>query len=76
MCSGAMYGTLPRSSPLRREDGGAVEVRLSLADSSLAASYFDRRFDPKETEEIRLYLYDGDDQSPRPVRPAGRSACG
>jgi len=56
---------------IRREDGGAVEVRLSLADGTLAAPYFDRGFDPKETEEIRLYLYDGDDHVTASGSPGG-----
>jgi hypothetical protein len=40
-------------------DGGFVDVDLR----SGAARYFRRRFDPRETREIRVYLHDGDDSA-------------
>jgi hypothetical protein len=39
-------------------DGGMVEVRLQ---SGSEAPYFNRRFDARETAEVRVYLHDGDD---------------
>jgi len=38
--------------------GGIAEVQLQ---SGNAAPYFSRRFDPRETAEVRVYLHDGDD---------------
>jgi len=38
---------------------GSVRVRLMTEDERL---YFDRTFDPEETEEIRLYMHGGADQ--------------
>ena len=40
-------------------DGGMVDVDLR----SGAVSYFRRRFDPRETNEVRVYLHDGDDSA-------------
>ena len=45
---------------LTREPGGEVELRLS-SDSAAEEVYFRRRFDPKFTREVRLFLDDGDD---------------
>ncbi|HJS56862.1 MAG TPA: hypothetical protein VKA01_02055 [Vicinamibacteria bacterium] len=55
---------------VRRQSGGALEVRIALANDPGSDPYFERRFDPKETEEIRLYLYGGDDAI-RTSGPAG-----
>jgi hypothetical protein len=43
---------------IARVDDRTVEVRLAGADGS---PYFDRRFDARETREIRVYLHGGDD---------------
>lgn len=46
-------------------EGGGLEVRLFALDAAGAAStrpYFQRRFDPGETEEVRVYLEGGDDR--------------
>ena len=40
-------------------EGGMVDVDLRSGD----LSYFRRRFDPRETQEVRLYLHDGDDSA-------------
>jgi hypothetical protein len=45
---------------LSREPGGAVELTLSN-DSAGEEVYFRRRFDPKVTREVRLFLGGGDD---------------
>lgn len=47
-------------------DDGSVDVRVS---SPGAAPYFERRFQPGETREVRIYLLDGDDRAL--VRGAG-----
>ena len=47
-------------------DGG-VEVTLGGAEGG-SAPYFQRRYDPRETKEVRVYLRGGDD---RAVREAG-----
>ena len=39
-------------------EGGIADVQLQ---SGNAAPYFRRRFDPRETAEVRVYLHDGDD---------------
>ena len=45
---------------------GDGTLRLTLAplhgDGTAGAAYYERRFLPKETDEIRLYLYGGDDR--------------
>ncbi len=59
-----------------RSDDGSVEVRIQ---SGKKDPYFVRRFDPRETREIRVYLHDGNDsafvtgtaQSGIPVRIIG-----
>ena len=43
-----------------RSADGSVEVTVQSGDK---APYFDRRFDPGETKEIRVYLHDGDDSA-------------
>jgi hypothetical protein len=43
-----------------RLDPNTVAVRLEGSDGR---SYFDRRFDTRETSEIRLYLHGGDDRA-------------
>ncbi|MEO7962866.1 MAG: hypothetical protein ABIT38_03050, partial [Gemmatimonadaceae bacterium] len=51
-----------------RETDGAVRVRLSTRKSSASgtadsdATYFDRRFLPGETHEVRIHLLGGDDR--------------
>lgn len=48
---------------IRRFDSGDIEVNVALAVESeaVAEPYFRRRFSHKETTEIRIYLYGGDD---------------
>lgn len=43
-----------------RIDANTVAVRLQTAEGRV---FFDRRFDARETTEIRLYLHGGDDQA-------------
>ncbi|MQA91443.1 MAG: BamA/TamA family outer membrane protein [Gemmatimonas sp.] len=43
-----------------REPGGSVVVRL---DDRERGTYFERRFVPAETREVRIFLYDGDDRA-------------
>ena len=42
---------------------GSLDVTLapSNADGSAGATYYHRRFSPKETKEVRVYLYGGND---------------
>ena len=40
-------------------EGGIVDVGLRSGN----VSYFRRRFDPRETNEVRVYLHDGDDSA-------------
>ena len=42
---------------------GSLDVTLAplSADGSAGASYYHRRFSPKETKEVRVYLYAGND---------------
>jgi hypothetical protein len=64
-----------RATVVRSPDG-SVEVRLQSGNNN---PYLDRRFDPRETREIRIYLHDGNDsalvsgtaQSSIPVRIIG-----
>lgn len=44
---------------VQRLPDGAVEVRLATPSGR---PFFERRFDPAETEDIRLYLHEGDDR--------------
>jgi hypothetical protein len=46
---------------LTREPGGAVELTIS-PEASGQEPYFRRRFDPRSTSEIRLFLDEGDDR--------------
>jgi hypothetical protein len=47
----------------READGSAVlEVSLAGAEGTTMAPYFRRRFLPRETEEVRVYLYGGADR--------------
>ncbi|NOR52886.1 MAG: BamA/TamA family outer membrane protein [Candidatus Aminicenantes bacterium] len=48
---------------IRRFDSGDIEVNVALAveGEAVAEPYFRRRFSHKETTEIRIYLYGGDD---------------
>jgi hypothetical protein len=43
-----------------RNSDGSVSVSLA---SKKAGTYFSRRFQPDETQEIRVYLHDGDDKA-------------
>jgi hypothetical protein len=43
----------------RREPNGDLELSVAAAD---AAPYFQRRFRKGETDEVRLYVYGGDDE--------------
>jgi hypothetical protein len=45
----------------RREANGDLELRVALAGAD-AAPYFQRRFRADETDEVRVYLYGGDDE--------------
>jgi hypothetical protein len=40
--------------------GGVVDVQLQSAGKE---AYYHRRFDPRETAEVRIYLHDGDDSA-------------
>jgi hypothetical protein len=46
-----------RATVIRSADG-SVSVRIQSGGEE---PYFERRFDPRETREIRIYLHDGDD---------------
>lgn len=50
---------------LTREPGGAVEVTIARAGAGAATNdpYFRRRFDPRTTREVRLFLDGGDDRA-------------
>jgi hypothetical protein len=45
---------------LTYETGGLVDVQLRAGEG---APYYHRRFDPRETSEVRVYLHDGDDSA-------------
>ena len=50
-------------------DDGLVDVQLRAGDN---APYYRRRFDARETREVRVYLHDGDDAAViRGVAPSG-----
>jgi len=50
-------------------DGGLVDVHLRSGNN---APYYTRRFDARETKEVRVYLHDGDDAAlVRGVAPSG-----
>ena len=46
---------------VHRNDNGDIEVEVSLSENGKSAgeNYFQRRFHPKETKEIRIYLHGG-----------------
>ncbi len=44
-----------------RTDGRVLELSVRAAGDSAAAPIFHRRFDRKDTKEVRLYLHGGDD---------------
>lgn len=46
---------------VHRNDNGDVEVEVSLSENGKSAgeNYFQRRFHPKETKEVRIYLHGG-----------------
>ena len=52
---------LDESLHIRRFDDGAVEVTLGVADPG-TEPYYRRRFEPEDTNALRIYLYEGDDQ--------------
>ena len=47
---------------IRRQDAGVVDVSVSLAEGG---PYFERRFLPSETNEVRIYLHGGNDRVER-----------
>jgi hypothetical protein len=49
---------------VRHFEDGSLEVALAPlgADGSPGAPYYQRRFSPKETQEVRVYLYGGNDR--------------
>jgi hypothetical protein len=49
---------------VKHEDDGSLRLTLAplAADGAAGAPYYQRRFSPKETKEIRLYLLGGDDR--------------
>jgi hypothetical protein len=47
---------------IRRYDDGAVEISVASAGAE-SAPFIRRRFDPTDTDEVRLYLYAGNDQT-------------
>jgi hypothetical protein len=52
------------SAQIRRAGDGRVEVTLGGAENGSAPS-FTRRYDPRETQEVRVYLKGGDDRAVR-----------
>jgi hypothetical protein len=46
------------------QDGGQLRVTVArlATDGSPMAPYFERRFDARDTDEVRLYLHGGDDR--------------
>lgn len=53
-----LHGTdAPDRATITRQNDGSVDVRLE----SGGVTYLDRRFQPSETRDIRLYLHDGAD---------------
>jgi hypothetical protein len=48
---------------LTREPDGAVELMLSRAGTGTNDPYFRRRFDPRTTREVRVFLDGGDDRA-------------
>ena len=54
----------PEEARARRLEGGALEVEIAALDGAGTAQppYFRRRFEPGETEEVRLYLRGGNDR--------------
>jgi len=46
---------------IRRFDDGTVEISLALAESE-STPYYRRRFVPKDTQEVRVYLHAGNDR--------------
>jgi hypothetical protein len=64
----------PEEARVRRLEGGALDVSLALLDPhGRSEPYFQRRFLPSETHELRLYMRGGDDRvvvegPPGPIR--------
>jgi hypothetical protein len=55
-----LHGTdAPDEATITRQADGSVAIRLASA----GVTYLDRRFQPGDTKEIRLYLHDGDDSA-------------
>jgi hypothetical protein len=57
---------------VRRRDDGSLQV--TLADAAGGEPYYDRRFRPDETKEVRLYLLGGNDRLVASGRKRGRMA--
>ena len=49
---------------IHRADDGRVEITVASAETP-GEPYFRRRYDPKETDEVRVYLKGGDDRAVR-----------
>ena len=51
------------TAKIRQFDDGSVEVRLALVDEDQTSGdpYYRRKFSAKETQEVRIYLLEGDD---------------
>ena len=60
---------LADSVQVTRGEDGRLEVAISSAPGS--APWFQRRFDPRETREVRLYLYAGPDAMTTSGPPGG-----
>jgi hypothetical protein len=58
---------------VRHLDDGSMEVTLALAaaDGSARSAYYRRRFSPRETKEVRLYLLGGNDRLTTSGRDGG-----
>ncbi len=54
-------------------DEGSVEVRLGLVeeDQTDGDPYYRRKFSPQETQEVRIYLHEGDDRAVSKGRGTG-----
>ena len=57
------------SVSIQRLDHGLLEVRVSLSGQS--EPYYQRRFLPSETKDVRIFLHGGNDRVERSGRPGG-----